>query len=34
LTEALWIHGGPSIRLFEVGVLHLTRGLFLIFFFS
>jgi hypothetical protein len=32
LTEALRIHGGPSIRLFEVGVLRPTRGLFLVFF--
>jgi hypothetical protein len=32
LTEVLWIHGGPSIWLFEVGVLHSTRGLFLVFF--
>jgi hypothetical protein len=31
LTEALRIHGGPSIRLFKVGVLRLTRGLFLVF---
>jgi hypothetical protein len=32
LIEALRIHGDPSIRLFEVSVLHSTRGLFLIFF--
>jgi hypothetical protein len=32
LTEALRIHRGPSIRLFEVSVLSQTRGLFLIFF--
>jgi hypothetical protein len=32
LTEALHIHGGASIRLFEVGVLRSTRGLFLVFF--
>jgi hypothetical protein len=32
LTEALQIHGGPSIRLFEVSVFQRTRGLLLIFF--
>jgi hypothetical protein len=32
LTEALRIHMGPSIWLFEVSVLRSTRGLFLIFF--
>jgi hypothetical protein len=32
LTEALRIHGGPSIRLFEVSVFHSTRGWFLILF--
>jgi hypothetical protein len=32
LTEALRIHGGPSIRLFEVSVVCQTRGLFLTFF--
>jgi hypothetical protein len=32
LTEALRLHGGPSFRLFDVSVLRLTRGLFLIFF--
>jgi hypothetical protein len=31
LTEALRIHGGPSIRLFKVSVFHSTRGLFLVF---
>jgi hypothetical protein len=31
LTEALHIHKGASIRLFEVGVLRSTRGLFLVF---
>jgi hypothetical protein len=31
-TEALRIHGSPSIWLFEVSVLCQTRGLFLIFF--
>jgi hypothetical protein len=25
-TEVLRIHGGPSIRLFEVSVFHWTRG--------
>jgi hypothetical protein len=32
LTEALRIHGGASIRLFEVGVFCRTRRLLLIFF--
>jgi hypothetical protein len=32
LTEVLRIHGGPSIRLFEVSVFRQTRGLLLIFF--
>jgi hypothetical protein len=32
LTEALWIHGGPLIRLFEVSVFCRIRGLLLIFF--
>jgi hypothetical protein len=32
LTEALRIHRGPSIRLFEVSVFCRTQGLFLIFF--
>jgi hypothetical protein len=32
LTEVLRIHGGPSIRLFEVSVFRRTRGLLLIFF--
>jgi hypothetical protein len=32
LTEALRLHGGPSFQLFEVSVLRLTRGLFLVFF--
>jgi hypothetical protein len=31
LTEALRIHGGPSIRLFEVSVFCRTRDLLLIF---
>jgi hypothetical protein len=32
LTDSLQIHGGPLIRLFEVGALHSTRGLFILFF--
>jgi hypothetical protein len=32
LTEALRLHGGPSFQIFEVSVLCLTRGLFLVFF--
>jgi hypothetical protein len=30
LTKALWLHGGPSFRLFEVSVFCLIRSLFLV----
>jgi hypothetical protein len=32
LTEVLRIHGGPSIWMFQVGVLRPTGGLFILFF--